>query len=111
MKPYHSEYADGKWFTLTLEEQLGNTGSEVERTFRARERGDTRQFDAAFARALELFDLTLADSRWRGPRRREIARAREEFCGLALDTKVDGEAVRRVQEYFLQFAFQARAGR
>jgi hypothetical protein len=45
----------------------------------ARGRGNAQQFEGAVVRALELFDLTLSDPRWR-KRLKEIARAREVFC-------------------------------
>src|SRR5258708_25902122 len=78
----HATLATGRWSTLTLAEQLANVGSEVERTIAAWEARRTDRFDKALARALELFDLTAGDDRWRGHRRREILRAREEFCRL-----------------------------
>ena len=74
-----------RWSRLELVEQLGNVGSEVERAIRAHEAGLTGRFEGAFERALELFDLTAADSRWRGHRLQEILRAREEFCRLFFD--------------------------
>ena len=90
-------------------EQLANAGSEVDRTFRAAAAGKTERRDRAMERALELFDLTAADDRWRGPRRREVLRAREEFCRLLLapdaNSATDSESLSR---YFLQFAVTAR---
>ena len=71
----HAGLANGRWWTLTLAEQLGNAGADVGRAIRAREEGDQGRFDAALDRALELLDLTLADPRWSGPRLREIAHA------------------------------------
>ena len=73
----HRGLASGRWWTLTLAEQLANAGADVGRAIRAKEEGDQCRFDAACDRALELLDLTLADPRWRGPRLREIARTRE----------------------------------
>ena len=58
---------------------LTPNGSEVDRAIRAYNAGNRNRFDGALARALELFDLTAADDRWRGARRREILRARSEF--------------------------------
>jgi len=65
---------------MTLAEQLGNVGSEYSRARRWKEKGSAELFKKAFARFLELMDLTITDSRWRGPRRRELARVREEAC-------------------------------
>jgi hypothetical protein len=106
----HRSLAHGRWRELSPVEQLGNLGSEVERAIRASGRGDGESFDRALERALELFDLTLTDPRWSGRRLRELARAREEFCGLFFG---DGEAfdARRVSGYFLQLALLARRHR
>ena len=78
---YHQSLASGRWFTFSLVEQLANIGSEVHRVIRAG--NDKSRFDNAVARALELFDLTLSDSRWRG-RCKDVARIRECFCYAAL---------------------------
>ena len=59
MKPLiHKSLEDGRWFTFTIYEQLGNVGSEFERAARAFERGDNERFERAFERMLELLDLT-----------------------------------------------------
>ena len=77
---FHREAAAGRWYELSLVEQLGNVGTEVARAARAREAGNESRAWKALERALELFDLTTADERWRGPKRREICRAREVVC-------------------------------
>ena len=104
----HVEAAAGRWANLTLVEQMANVGSEVERAIRAHEAGRVTRFDHALARALELFDLTATDARWRGPRRREILRAREEFCRLFFDPDVPPASADGLRRYFLQFATAAR---
>ncbi len=104
----HQTLAAGRWMTLTLEAQLANVGSEVDRTISAWEAQRSDRFDRALARALELFDLTAGDGRWRGPRRREVLRAREEFCRLFFDDDVAPGAARTLREYFLHFALLAR---
>ena len=97
-----------RWGTLTVAEQLAHVGSEVERALRAHEARNDARRDFAIARALELFDLTVADPRWRGPRRREILRARENFCGqLFVDRPLAGSAA-GLRKYFLAFAILAR---
>lgn len=107
----HVELASGRWQTLTLAEQLGNIGSEVGRAIRAQERGDERRFTGAFDRALELFDLTLADPRWHGHRLREIARAREVTCDYLAGDNEYGSTARTLDAWFLAYAMLARRGR
>ena len=87
---------------------MGNIGSEVERAIRAHEAGRQDRFDRALDRALELFDLTAADDRWRGPSRREILRAREEFCRLFFDPDPPTGSAEGLKRYFLAFAIAAR---
>lgn len=100
-----------RWATMTVVEQLANVGSEVERAIRAHEAGNVARWANAQARALELFDMSAADVRWRGPRRREILRAREEFCRLFHDPDVPPTSAAGLRRYFLAFAVAARAGR
>ncbi|MGH7645344.1 MAG: hypothetical protein ACREMR_07130 [Gemmatimonadales bacterium] len=100
-----------RWGDLTVVEQLAHVGSEVERALRAHEvRNDARR-DFAMARALELFDVTAADPRWRGPRRREILRAREEFCAQLFADRPSAASASSLRNYFLAFAVLARRGR
>ena len=105
---HHTELAAGRWTTLSLAEQLGNVGSEIDRTIAAREARRPERFESALARALELFDLTARDERWRGHRRREILRWREEFCGLFFLDGVPSGAARSLSEHFLRYAVLAR---
>lgn len=102
--------AEGRWFTFSLLEQLGNIGSEVHRTLRAQD--DRIKFDFAVIRALELFDLTLRDPRWIEKKRlKEIARARELFCAAVLGSTEYSTTLEDLDKYFLQYALAARANR
>lgn len=103
----HKELAKGRWFQLSLMEQLGNIGSEVGRAARAQDK-DTQRFYNAVLRALDLFDLTLEDKRWRG-RLREIARAREVFCDAVYGEKEYDTSLAELDAYFMQFAFAAKS--
>jgi hypothetical protein len=107
--PIHTQSAQ-RWQTFTLMEQLAHVGSEVERAIRAHGSDNRGRFEGALTRALELFDLTVADERWRGPKRREILRAREEFCRLFFDANVPSDSARGLRRYFLAFATAARCG-
>jgi hypothetical protein len=111
MPRQHRELAAGRWFTLSLAEQLGNIGSEVGRAISWREKGSGERAEHAAARALELLDLTLADERWRGPKRREIARVREAWCDAFFGEERTSAALSSWDAYFMPFAAMARARR
>jgi len=103
----HSELASGKWQTLTLAEQLGNIGSEVSRAKRWQGK-DQKSFKGAVDRALELFDLTIADLRWR-KRLKEIVRAREVFCDAGEGGTEYNSSLEDLDRYFFYFALLARS--
>lgn len=103
----HKELAAGRWFGLSLSEQLAHVGSEVGRA-RKWQDNDKDSFDGAVNRALDLFDLTLADTRWKG-RYEEIARARELFCAAALGDVLYKTSLADLESYFLPFAIAAQS--
>ena len=96
---------------MPLVEQMANVGSEVSRTIRALSQGHAERATSAMARALELFDLTAADPRRKGPGRREVLRARELFCGLRYSSARAPGDTEFIERYFLQFAVAARRDR
>ncbi len=97
-----------EWSRFSLVEQLANVGSEVERTIAAHDAGNTTRFENAIGRALSLFDLAAADPRWAGHRRREILRARENFCELFFDANAPLDSADGLRRYFLAFGVAAR---
>jgi hypothetical protein len=103
----HATLAAGRWHQMTLVEQLANIGSEVGRAAAAKSAGNESRLWAALERGLELFDLTLADERWRG-RRREIARAREVVCDFLVGDNTYGSSAESLDRYFLAFAVAVR---
>jgi len=108
LTPAHQSLAAGRWQTLTPLEQLAHIGSEVDRAIQADQLGRLQRREAAIRRALELFDLTASDARWRGPRRRELLRAREEFCRLFFTDDAEAGSAASLRKYFLYFAIAAR---
>lgn len=105
--PYtHESMAQGRWNDFSLLEQMGNIGSEVYRAISFFQKKDEKRFLSAFDRALELFDLTLCDARWRGSLK-EIGRAREVFCSLFYDTQ-PYDTPEGLNKYFLEFGIAAR---
>ena len=105
----HRELAEGRWWTLSLFEQLGNVGSEVSRAIRWTSR-NPNMAQGAFYRALELMDLTLSDPRHRqSPARlREIARTREVLVDFFAGSNEYGSNALSLQKYFDAYALAAR---
>ena len=106
MNYFHKTLAAGRWQKLSLAEQMGNIGSEVSRALRW-EKKDEKLFQSAVEKALELFELTLDDPRWKG-RLREIARAKEVFCDAILGGKEYQSSLKDLERYFFYFAVAAR---
>ncbi len=104
MSYIHGDSVVERWRRMTLAEQIGNIGSEVSRTASAQGKKNENRFNNALARALELFDLTLSDPRWRG-RLLEIGRMREVFCDTVLGGSEYGDNLVSLQKYFDQFAY------
>ncbi len=104
----HQGLDDGSWERMSLVEQVGNLGAEVGRAALAKEAGDEERCRGAFNRALELFELTIVDERWRGPRRRELCLVRELFIDFIAGDNTYGESAESLDRYFLPFALAAR---
>lgn len=106
--PLHGEaFAHGRWRSLSLMEQLGNVGSEVGRSFLAQEQKNDSRMNAAIDRALELFDMTIADPKNRH-RLKEICRAREVYCDYFFGGNQFGTDPQWLDQYFMDFALAVR---
>ncbi len=110
-KTYHPELSNGRWHTMTIAEQLGNVGSEYERALSWKERGDKDRFEPAFARLLELLDLTITDPRWRKHRLKELTRVREVICDELYNEVPEFVHPSDLRQYFLYFGILARSER
>ncbi len=107
MTPHHPDLAAGRWYELSLAEQLGNVGSEVSRALRGRKGGNRAREVSALERALELLDLTIRSPAHQG-RRRELCRVREVLCDYFLGDNEYGSTPESLDRYFLAFAVLAR---
>lgn len=103
----HKELAAGRWFRLSLVEQMANIGSEVERAINWKAKNNLEYSRKAFERALELLDLTLEDGRHLR-RFREVARVREALVDFFAGRNEYASTDEAWKKYFLQFAFAAR---
>ena len=99
----HGDTIVEHWRKMTLAEQLGNIGGEISRASNAQGK-DEKRFNNAIDRALELFDLTLSDPRWKN-RLWEIGRMREVFCDTVLGAYMYRDNLKSLVKYFDQFAF------
>ena len=88
--------------------QMANIGSEVGRTLKWKQKGNTALAKNAFIRALDLFDLTIKVGRnndsqsSRDSMLREVLMARDQFCEEYLSE--DSNAIAPSDRYFSQFA-------
>ena len=106
----HQELAAGRWFRLSLVEQLANVGSEIERTMRWREKGNDEYARRAFERALELLDLTIADEKHRS-RLKELTQLRETLADYFWFDNRYGSSDESWRRYFHAFTYAAALGR
>jgi hypothetical protein len=109
LEAFHPTLVSGRWFTMSLAEQLGNVGSEYERALRRKNQPGVH-FEKALERTLELLDMTIADMRWRNHRLKELVRLREVVCDeLCSDDMTYGNT--DLRNYFLYFGILARRDR
>ena len=107
MNYQHKKLAGGNWQKLSLVKQMANIGSEVERAIRWKNKNKPDIAGRALERALELFDLTIADKK-NVKRLKEIARSRE----LLVDFFIGGNSYKCTdefwQKYFYSFNYASR---
>lgn len=103
----HKQQAGGRWYFLSLFEQLANVGSEVERAFNWQKKNEAEYSLKAFERGLELLDLTIADRRWRG-RLKELTRLREVLGDYFLGDNHYQTSEEGLKKYFYDFSYAVR---
>jgi len=109
-KQQHQGLANGRWQVMTLSEQMGNIGSEVGRAVNSQRQGNEKKMNSALERAFELFDLTIADSRWLS-RLKELTRSREVLADYFFGDNVYNSTGENLEKYFYWFALSARRNR
>jgi hypothetical protein len=105
-KVIHKSLAAGRWFELSLVEQLGNVGSDLERVIQWKKKGNLEYSNQAFDRMLELLDLTIADPKNRR-RLKEIVRARYLLVDYFMYDNEHQSTDECWQQYFFNFAMAA----
>lgn len=99
---HHKSLANGRWFELTLVEQMGNIGSEVSRAIKAQERHKEDRKEKALERALELIDLTIQDPK-NSTRLKEVCRTREVLCDYFYCDNIYKSTGESLNKYFLPY--------
>jgi hypothetical protein len=107
----HKGLAAGRWFKFTFCEQLANVGMDIERTIQWRKRGNIEYSQQAFERALELLDLTIADPKNRGGKRRELCRVRETLVDHFVYDNEYQTTDESWSKYFFEFNYAAAIAR
>ena len=103
------KFSRERWAQLSLNEQMGNIGSEVGRAIIAHRNGNELRKNRAVDRAIDLFSATV-DVTIGTPysyRLKEILRARDEFLRLFFDDTFNHDAT-NIERYVMNFAFLAR---
>ena len=96
-----------RWAKFTLQEQMGNIGSEVGRSIKAWRAGDKPRFEGALIRALDLFDATTEQLiAAKSPRAKEVLRAQDQYLAVFFDDHADDAD--KIENYFMQYALAAR---
>lgn len=103
----HLDLRNGRWFKLSVVEQMANIGSEIERAIKWRQKGNSAYAEMSNVRALELFDLTLGDTRHLAGLK-EIARARELWLDFFIGKNQYAQTNDQWHRYIMSFTFAAR---
>ncbi len=102
----HKELSAGRWFELSLVEQLANIGADLERCIKWKQKGKISQSQAAFERALDLLYLTVEDPKNR-KRLREVLRTREALIDHFIYDNEFNTTDEEWQKYFYQYNYAA----
>lgn len=106
MKYIHKDLQRGRWAKLSFIDQMANIGSEVFRAIKWQKKNSSDS-QKAFYRALELFEMTLADPKNR-LRLKEVCRAKELFSGWYLGNSPFSLSAKDWEKYFFQFNLASR---
>ncbi len=106
----HEELREGRWFTLSLAEQMSHVGSEVFRALSWKKKGNDKYSSMALERAFDLLDLIILDIRYRS-RLKEICRLREVLCDYFFGDNEYKSTEEKWNNYFYAFNWAARKNR
>lgn len=101
----HQTLTKERWQQLSFFEQMANVGAEISRSIRWKNK-DTSASAAAFARGLELLDLTIGDSK-NTHGLKELCRVREALADHFYFDNTYSSTDSEWENYFYQFNYAA----
>jgi len=102
----HNELSEGRWFELSLVEQLANIGADIDRCIKWKQKGKLNHSQLAFERALDLIYLTVEDPKNRN-RLKEVLRTREALIDHFVYDNEYNTTDEQWQRYFYQYNYAA----
>jgi hypothetical protein len=100
-----------RWSKMSIFDQMGNIYSEVGRSLKAKSINNQKDYEQALARAIDLFDATVANQiQQHSPKAKEVLRAKEQFLDIC-SRKASVSDTQSLDRYFMQFAVAARLHR
>jgi hypothetical protein len=102
----HKTLVDGRWYQLSLVEQMANIGCDVDRAIRWKNKGDLETSNKAFERALELLFLTISDKKNRR-QLRELCRVKYAVADYFAGENSFGFTDESLHKYFFNFNYMA----
>lgn len=103
MSVIHKDLASGRWFKMSLAEQLVHIGSEISRALNWKAKGNMEYSQKAVERAMDLILLTLQGD-CTGFQYREIARLQETVADYFYGDNQYGATPALLRQYFDRFA-------
>lgn len=107
----HTNLTLERWCRFSILEQLANVGTDIERAIQWRRVQNLDYSQQAFARALELLDLTIADPKNVRGKRKEILRVREALIDHFVYDNEYQTTEEFWQQYFYDFNYAAAVAR
>jgi hypothetical protein len=109
MSYQHQQLASGRWAEMPFFEQMANIGSEIERAIIWKNKGNQEYSRMAFERALELLEITIADSK-NNKRLKELTRLKEMLADYFEFKNEYNSNAQSWSRYFYSFNYASRLG-
>lgn len=97
---------------MSLDEQLANVGTDIDRVIRWRKKGDFETAQRVFERALTLLHFTISDPKYfKKPALRELMLVKETLCDYFMGSNTYRSTDNLWSNYFYVFNYRAANAR